>query len=279
MTFQAADYTKNDRHNEKALALDTSAVLLETASGGDSHTAPLESSITTVGSVGAAVVPGQERSNPVLPTADDSAISVAEPIFAGQQPQMKAPHISTLYKKKDVMAKHFGVTQKQALRTQALLRLGVTDEDVRIAERLMGPRSAGDNTQSKAEWLLGYTHAQMSYHKALEVLGVSEAVVEEERARRLGELGLASWGGTSLSSEACAGQEGDDMCGGFFAKRRRSASQDATPLGTTLPGEVAFAPAHSRVLQLEEVCHSQLNRIQQLENQLAALSADSPSDQ
>lgn len=150
MTFQAADYTKNDRHNEKALALDTSAVLLETASGGDSHTAPLESSITTVGSVGAAVVPGQERSNPVLPTADDSAISVAEPIFAGQQPQMKAPHISTLYKKKDVMAKHFGVTQKQALRTQALLRLGVTDEDVRIAERLMGPRSAGDNVSAVA---------------------------------------------------------------------------------------------------------------------------------
>lgn len=100
-------------------------------------------------------------------------------------------------------------------------------------------------TQSKAEWLLGYTHAQMSYHKALEVLGVSEAVVEEERARRLGELGLASWGGTSLSSEACAGQEGDDLCGGFFTKRRRSASQD-TPLGTTLPGEVAFAPAHVR---------------------------------
>lgn len=86
----------------------------------------------------------------------------------------------------------------------------------------------------------------MSYHKALEVLGVSEAVVEEERARRLGELGLASWGGTTLSSEACAGQEGDDLCGGFFAKRRRSASQDATPLGTTLPGEVAFAPAHVR---------------------------------
>ena len=72
--------------------------------------------------------------------------------------------------------------------------------------------------------------------------------MEEERARRLGELGLASWGGTTLSSEACAGggQEGDDLCGGFFAKRRRSASQDAPPLGTTLPGEVAFAPAHVR---------------------------------
>lgn len=58
---------------------------------------------------------------------------------------MKAPHISTLYEKQDVMTKHFGVTQEQALRTQALLRLGVTDEDVRIAERLMGTRSAGDS--------------------------------------------------------------------------------------------------------------------------------------
>lgn len=150
MTFQAPDYTKNDRHDEKALAVDTSAVLLKRASGGDSDTAPPESTITTVGSVGAAVVAGQERNDSALPTADDSAISVAEPIFAGQQPQMKAPHISTLYKKKDVMAKHFGVTQKQALRTQALLRLGVTDEDVRIAERLMGPRSAGDNVSAVA---------------------------------------------------------------------------------------------------------------------------------
>lgn len=65
--------------------------------------------------------------------------------FGEQVLPMRAPHISTLYDKQDVMTKHFGVTQEQALRTQALLRLGVTDEDVRIAERLMGPRSAGDN--------------------------------------------------------------------------------------------------------------------------------------
>lgn len=62
-----------------------------------------------------------------------------------ESPQMKAPHISTLYDKQDVMVKHFGVTQEQALRTQALLRLGVTDEDVRIAERLMGSRSGAEN--------------------------------------------------------------------------------------------------------------------------------------
>lgn len=98
-------------------------------------------------------------------------------------------------------------------------------------------------TQSKAEWLLGYTHAQMSYHKALEVLGVSEAVVEEERARRLGELGLN--GRTSMSDSFIV-REGDDICRGFFTKRRRSASQDATSLGITLPGTVVFPPTTVR---------------------------------
>ena len=81
------------------------------------------------------------------PTADnDSQFTGDSPApDSSQQLQMKEPHISMLYEKEDVMVKHFGVTQEQALRTQALLRLGVTDEDVRIAERLMASRSTGDN--------------------------------------------------------------------------------------------------------------------------------------
>lgn len=94
--------------------------------------------------------------------------------------------------------------------------------------------------------MLGYTVKQMSYQKALEVLGVSEAVVEEERARRLGELGLGSSGGSVR-------QDGEDMCGGFFGKRRRSSSQDGVSLGTTLPGEVAFAPTHVSVENKHDV--------------------------
>lgn len=62
------------------------------------------------------------------------------------------------------------------------------------------------------------------------------AVVEEERSRRLGELGAGWWG----TAEDHAGA-GEETCGGFFAKKRRSTSQE---LGTTLPGEVAFAPTH-----------------------------------
>ncbi|CAM9111946.1 unnamed protein product [Ectocarpus sp. 12 AP-2014] len=224
---------------------------------------------------GAAVGDGAGAGDAATPGVDEVGPGSEEPEQNGRpfSPQMKSPHISTLYEKQDVMVKHFGVTQKQALRTQALLRLGVTDEDVRIAERLMGSRSEGaDNTPSKEEWLLGVTYAQMSFHKALQVLGISEAVVEEERSRRLGELGSGGSGGRA--SECGAGQEAEDTCGRFFIKKRRSSTEE---LGTTLPGEVAFA--NSRVLQLEEVCHTQMTRIQELESQLALLSARSSTSE
>lgn len=79
---------------------------------------------------------------------------------------MREPHISTLYGMDDVMSKHFGVTQKQALRTQALLRLGVTEEDVKIAERLLASRFVGDNvSESRLE-------------RADPPLGASENVVQ-----------------------------------------------------------------------------------------------------
>lgn len=46
-----------------------------------------------------------------------------------------------------VMVKHFGVNLAQAQRVAALTRLGITEQDVRIAERLMSspPPGAADN--------------------------------------------------------------------------------------------------------------------------------------
>lgn len=52
------------------------------------------------------------------------------------------------------MSKFFGVTHEQALRVQALLRLGISEDDVRVAERLMAPRSATDRV-SQPSGLLG----------------------------------------------------------------------------------------------------------------------------
>lgn len=139
-------------------------VLLATASAQESPTVIMqESVVVATGTVGAAVdeaTTGGEEGNSNHPKEEFATSPAAIEITpeAGDQkhqqevgtpqlssPQMKAPHISTLYDKQDVMVKHFGVTPEQALRTQALLRLGVTDEDVRIAERLMGSRSEAEN--------------------------------------------------------------------------------------------------------------------------------------
>lgn len=100
------------------------------------------------------------------------------------------------------------------------------------------PPATPAQAHSKVEWLLGYTKAEMSYQKALEVLGVSEAVVDEERSRRLGELGLTSWASTAA---AAVGHDVEDTCGGFFGKRRGAAAQDNAILGITLTGDEAFA--------------------------------------
>lgn len=49
-----------------------------------------------------------------------------------------------------IMSKFFGVTHQQALRVQALLRLGISEDDVRVAERLMAPKSAADRVSAVA---------------------------------------------------------------------------------------------------------------------------------
>lgn len=51
----------------------------------------------------------------------------------------------------EVMANFVGATPAQALRVQALLRLGVSEEDVRVAERFMSPKSVADSVSSLLE--------------------------------------------------------------------------------------------------------------------------------
>lgn len=72
---------------------------------------------------------------------------------------------------------------------------------------------------AKVEWLLGCTVEQMSYKKALEVLGISEAVMEEERAKMLGGLGVRAWANPANSTGTVDRNENAGSCGGLFGKR------------------------------------------------------------
>lgn len=139
----------DDRRPEATLTstapVDTSAIVIEAGIIGS--TSRLSASTPTP------ALSGEREMNPqspiraaVLPITSDLAnpAAVTWRDNSSEQPLMREPHLSMLYEKDDVMSKHFGVTQKQALRTQALLRLGVTEEDVKIAERLLGSRLDGD---------------------------------------------------------------------------------------------------------------------------------------
>lgn len=72
---------------------------------------------------------------------------------------------------------------------------------------------------AKVEWLLGCTVEQMSYKKALEVLGISEAVMEEERAKILGGLGVRAWANPANSTGTADRNQNGGSCGGLFGKR------------------------------------------------------------
>ncbi|CAM9389674.1 unnamed protein product, partial [Sphacelaria rigidula] len=155
------------------------------------------------------------------------------------------------------MSKHFGVTPTQALRTQALLKLGVTEEDVRVAERLMSPSK--ESKDLKTETLWGYTAQQMSYRKALEVLGISHVIAEEARAKFLGKLGARAWGNPPIAEGEVHKNNG--ACGGpFRLEEHTTASRDGGCVLTRFDA--------ADVSKLEDVCLSQHLRIQQLELQV-----------
>ena len=76
-------------------------------------------------------------------------------------------------------------------RDKGLQKLGVSENDVRIAERLINqiPLCPSESS-SKAERILGYTQKGLGRDKALRLLGASEYEVELENAKNLGSLGF-----------------------------------------------------------------------------------------
>lgn len=74
---------------------------------------------------------------------------------------------------------------------------------------------------AKVESLLGCTTEQMSYKKALEVLGITQAMMDDERAKILGSLGVKAWSNPEVSTGGVVDREGNiGSCGSLFRKRR-----------------------------------------------------------
>lgn len=76
-------------------------------------------------------------------------------------------------------------------RSKGLEKLGVCENDVRIAERLLNQiqSCSSSESSSKAERILGYTSSRLCREKALKLLGASEYEVELENCKNLGSLG------------------------------------------------------------------------------------------
>lgn len=91
---------------------------------------------------------------------------------------------------------------------------------------------------AKIEWLLGCSVEQMSRLKALEVLGISSAMLEEEKARILGSLGVKAWGnpGSSAVIE-------NPQVGSCLSRKRRNTASEAPRVPAPVCGMAAPSPS------------------------------------
>jgi hypothetical protein len=101
-----------------------------------------------------------------------------------------APNFSKKYDADHILAKRMGVTTDQVRREQALKRLGLREEDLRVANDILSRQRGFQTAGTKEEQLTGYTSEQLHRRKALDVLGITEEIVDEELAKELGSLGI-----------------------------------------------------------------------------------------
>jgi len=80
-------------------------------------------------------------------------------------------------------------------RAKGLRKLGVSEEDVRTAERILAeippPPRIHLQTSSKVEVILGYCKSRLKREKALKILGANEEEVDRENSKVLGSLGIS----------------------------------------------------------------------------------------
>lgn len=85
----------------------------------------------------------------------------------------------------------------------------------------------------EVEWLVGCTTEQMSYRKALEVLGVTQAMLEEERSKILGGLGVRTCNTSPAVFTSMVGANWNTgTCEPLFRKHRHEAPV-TTPIHRT----------------------------------------------
>ena len=77
----------------------------------------------------------------------------------------------------------------KATRVKALKKIGVSEDDVKTAQRLLATIPP-INYGKKVEKVLGYSDAQIKREKAVKVLGTCEQDIELEVSKCLGALGL-----------------------------------------------------------------------------------------
>eukprot|EP00956_Cyclotella_meneghiniana_P016509 scaffold26070_cov71-Cyclotella_meneghiniana.AAC.13 len=73
-----------------------------------------------------------------------------------------------------------------------LEKLGVSEDDVHLAERLLKQIPPNPTDPNKAERILGYATSRLERHKAVRLLGASEQEIEVENAKNLGSLGAGA---------------------------------------------------------------------------------------
>lgn len=103
---------------------------------------------------------------------------------------------------------------------------------------------------AKVESLLGCTTEQMSYKKALEVLGITQAMMDDERAKILGSLGVKAWSNPEVSTVVADREwRNSGSCGSLFRKRRHVVDEEpsAAPMHGLAPS------SHSEVSQISNV--------------------------
>jgi hypothetical protein len=88
--------------------------------------------------------------------------------------------------------KILGADEEEIKRYRALKKLGVTNDDYKLADKLFLESNGSKSLPplSKTEKMTGYLTSQVKRNKAIKILGTSEEGIVEERSRRLSSLGI-----------------------------------------------------------------------------------------